>query len=106
VPQIEHLWQADRQVGGADKVWRQLVRESTTVARCTVERLRHQQGLHGVVRGKVVCTTTGNSPVKLPRWRLDLNHTASPRNPGRFTLSRRFNWKQFDVDPWKLLHGD
>ena len=36
VPQIERVWQANMQVYGADKVWRQLRREGTTVARCTV----------------------------------------------------------------------
>ena len=39
VPQIERVWQANLQVYGADKVWRQLEREGIAVARCTVERL-------------------------------------------------------------------
>jgi putative transposase len=39
MPQIERVWQANMQVYGADKVWRQLEREGTAVARCTVERL-------------------------------------------------------------------
>lgn len=38
------------------KVWKQLLRESWQVARCTVERLR-RLGLRGVIRGKVVKTT-------------------------------------------------
>jgi len=57
VPQIERVWQANMQVYGADKVWRQLGREGTTVARCTVERLMRRQGIRGVMRGKVVRTT-------------------------------------------------
>ena len=57
VPQIERVWRASMQVYGADKVWRQLRREDTPVARCTVERLMRCHGLRGVVRGKVVCTT-------------------------------------------------
>ena len=52
VPQIERVWQANMQVYGADKVWRQLGREGTAVARCTVERLMRRQGLRGVMRGK------------------------------------------------------
>lgn len=47
MPQIQRIWQADMRVYGADKVWRQLVREGTTVARCTVERPTHSIGLRG-----------------------------------------------------------
>jgi transposase InsO family protein len=39
---------------GAEKVWRQLRRESVEVARCTVERLMRRAGLRGVMLGKVV----------------------------------------------------
>ena len=39
MPQIQRVWQANLQVYGADKVWRQLKREGIQVARCTVERL-------------------------------------------------------------------
>ena len=45
---IERVWQANLQVYGADKVWRQLRREGTDVARCTVERLMRKAGLRGV----------------------------------------------------------
>jgi transposase InsO family protein len=41
---IEQVWQANLQVYGADKVWRQLRREGTDVARCTVERLMRKSG--------------------------------------------------------------
>ena len=44
-PQIKRVWQANMQVYGADKVWRQLAREGTTVARCTVERLMRRQAI-------------------------------------------------------------
>ncbi len=36
---IGRVWRANRRVYGAQKVWRQLRREGTSVARCTVERL-------------------------------------------------------------------
>lgn len=49
------------QVYGANKVWRQLAREGTVVARCTVERLMRKLGLRGAMRGKVVRTTVGDS---------------------------------------------
>ena len=66
LPQIERVWGANMQVYGADKVWRQLQREGTPVARCTVERLMQQQGLRGVRRGKVVRTTVSDSKASCP----------------------------------------
>jgi len=39
MPQIDRVWQANMQVYGATKVWRQLAREGVSVARCTVARL-------------------------------------------------------------------
>ena len=66
VPQIERVWQANMQVYGADKVWRQLAREGTAVARCTVERLMRRQGLRGVMRGKVVRTTISDNKALCP----------------------------------------
>ena len=42
---------------GVRKVWGQLRREGTGVARCTVARLMRQLGLRGVVRGKETRTT-------------------------------------------------
>ena len=69
MPEIERVWEANMQVYGAVKVWRQLGREGMAVARCTVERLMQQQGLRGVVRGKVVRTTISdhNAPCPLDR---------------------------------------
>ncbi len=66
VPQVERVWQANMQVYGADKVWRQLAREGMPVARCTVERLMRRQGLRGVMRGKVVRTTISDHKVPCP----------------------------------------
>ncbi len=45
-------------VYGADKVWAQLNREGTRVARCTVERLMRDLGLSGVRRGRAYKITT------------------------------------------------
>jgi putative transposase len=45
-------------VYGADKVWTQLNREGTRVARCTVERLMGDLGISGVRRGKAYKVTT------------------------------------------------
>jgi len=53
MPQIKRVWQANLEVYGADKVWKQLNREDVPVARCTVERLMQRLGLcraHAVAR--------------------------------------------------------
>ena len=57
-PKIERVWNDNHAVYGADKVWRQLVREQVEVARCTVERLMRDMGLHGAVRGRAFKVTT------------------------------------------------
>ena len=65
---IQRVWDAHRQVYGADKVWAQLHREGIPVARCTVERLMRELGLRGVVRGKArVRTTQGDPASDYPR---------------------------------------
>ena len=57
---IRRVWTDNRRVYGADKVWAQVNREGTRVARCTVERLMRGLGLRGVVRGRTVRTTVGD----------------------------------------------
>ena len=79
-PQIEQVWQANMQVYGADKVWRQLAREGTAVARCTVERLMRRQGLRGVRRGKVVRTTISDSKAPCPLDRVNRQFKADRPN--------------------------
>ena len=49
---IRRVWDENRRVYGARKVWRQLHREGQVVARCTVERLMRGMGLQGAVRGR------------------------------------------------------
>jgi transposase InsO family protein len=49
--EIDRVWQANRRVYGARKVWKQMKREGHAVARCTIERLMADMGLQGVVRG-------------------------------------------------------
>jgi transposase InsO family protein len=80
VVEIERIWHANLQVYGADKVWRQLNRESISVARCTVERLMRVQGLRGVVRGKVVRTTVSNSKTPCPLDRVNRQFKAERPN--------------------------
>jgi putative transposase len=66
IPHIERVWHANMRVYGADKVWKQLRREGSDVARCTVERLMRKCGLRGVVRGKPVRTTIGDKAAPRP----------------------------------------
>ena len=54
------VWKDNFEVYGVRKVWRQLRREGTDVARCTVARLMAQMGLKGAVRGKTMQTTISN----------------------------------------------
>jgi putative transposase len=56
--EIARVYAANLNVYGADKVWAQLNREGTRVARCTVERLMRQMGLSGARRGKSYKVTT------------------------------------------------
>ena len=53
-------------VYGARKVWKQLHREGTPVARCTVERLMRADGLAGAVRGARVRTTKADPGAPRP----------------------------------------
>jgi len=80
IPEIERVWQADLQVYGADKVWRQMNRESVVVARCTVGRLMRRQGLRGVMRGKVVRTTVSDSEAACPLDRVNREFKAERPN--------------------------
>ena len=80
MPQIERVWQANMQVYGADKVWRQLAREGVTVARCTVERLMRKLGLRGAMRGKVMRTTVSDSKAPCPLDRVNRQFRAERPN--------------------------
>ena len=80
IPHIQHVWQANFQVYGADKVWRQLQREGIQVARCTVERLMRRLGLCGVRRGKVVRTTFGDTAAPCPLDRVNRQFKADRPN--------------------------
>jgi putative transposase len=78
--EIERVWRANLQVYGADKVWRQLRRKGTDVARCTVERLMRRAGLRGVMRGKVVRTTVSDAKAPCPLDRVNRQFKAQRPN--------------------------
>ena len=80
MPQIEQVWQSNMQVYGADKVWRQMHRQGTAVARCTIERLMRRMGPQGVRRGKVVRTTISNPKAPCPLDRVNRQFKADRPN--------------------------
>ena len=80
VPHIERIWQANFQVYGADKVWKQMNREGIPVARCTVERLMRHLGLEGARRGKTVRTTVADRSAPCPLDRVNRQFTADRPN--------------------------
>ena len=59
-PDIQRIFDANRRVYGARKLWHQMKREGFSIARCTVERLMRDLGLRGVIRGKTQQTTKSN----------------------------------------------
>ncbi|MGF6877254.1 transposase InsO family protein [Paraburkholderia sp. MM5477-R1] len=79
-PEIKRVWQANMQVYGADKVWKQMNRERIAVARCTVERLMKQLGLRGVMRGKRVRTTVPDAIAPRPLDRVNRQFKAARPN--------------------------
>lgn len=80
MPDIKRVWQANLQVYGADKVWKQMNRENVVVARCTVERLMGRLGLRGVRRGKTVRTTVPDASVACPLDRVNRQFKAARPN--------------------------
>ena len=64
--QIQRVFDESRSLYGVRKVWRQLLREDVTVARCTVERLMRELGLQGAVRGRRFKTTIPDEAAERP----------------------------------------
>ena len=70
-PEIERVFEANFRVYGVRKVWRQMRREGSAVARCTVARLMRDLGLKGVIRGKKVRTTIPDKAAPCPLDRVN-----------------------------------
>ncbi|WP_395453906.1 IS3 family transposase (plasmid) [Azospirillum melinis] len=77
---IRRVWDANFQVYGVRKVWRQLRREGTDVARCTVARLMKHMGLKGATRGKAVRTTISDRATPCPADRVNRQFQAPRPN--------------------------
>jgi putative transposase len=74
------VYDANYQVYGARKIWRQLHREGIQVARCTVERLMRELGICGVVRGKPKPTTVTDQAADRPADLVKRNFAATRPN--------------------------
>jgi transposase InsO family protein len=78
---IRRVWNNNEQVYGPRKVWRQLRREGSEVARCTVERLMREMGLRGAGRGRAWKITTQSDPTMArPTDLVDRQFTATRPN--------------------------
>lgn len=80
LPEVRRVFEQNLQVYGADKVWRQLLREGLAVARCTVERLMRLAGLRGARRGKSVRTTVPDAKAACPLDRVNRQFQADRPN--------------------------
>ena len=80
MPQVQRVFDQNLRVYGADKVWRQLLREGVMVARCTIERLMRRLGLQGVRRGKGVRTTVPDAKAACPLDRVNRQFKAQRPN--------------------------
>jgi putative transposase len=116
--EIRRVWEENRCIYGARKVWRQLLREGIAVARCTVVRLMRAMGLRGVVRGRRCSTTIGDDAADRPLDLVDRDFTAE--RPNQLWVSdltyvatwRGFVYVAFVIDVfsrrivgWRVLHS-
>ena len=95
-PEIQRVWQANRRVYGAKKVWKQLNRETIPVARCTVARLMRDLGLRGVVRGRRITTTIPDALAARPRDLVERDsHATRPNQLWVADLTYVATWRGF-----------
>jgi len=79
-PEVQRVWDENRGVYGARKVWKQLNREFIPVGRWTVERLMNKLGLEGVKRGRVCKTTIPSDSADKPLDLVNRQFTATRPN--------------------------
>ena len=79
-PEVQRVWDDNRGVYGARKVWKQLNREFIPVGRWTVERLMNKLGLEGVRRGQRCRTTIPSDLAEKPLDLVNRQFVASRPN--------------------------
>jgi transposase InsO family protein len=77
---IQRVWDANQQVYGPKKVWKELHRQGIRVARCTVARLMGGMGLRGVSRGRAWVITTRDAAADPPADLVDRHFRATRPN--------------------------
>lgn len=77
---ITRVWQDNRGLYGARKIWHALRREGKDIARYTVERLMKAMGLQGAVRGKKVITTNPDTSRPCPDDKVNRQFVATAPN--------------------------
>jgi transposase InsO family protein len=83
-------------VYGVRKLWHQLRREGTEVARCTVARLMRDLGLRGVARGRHKRTTLPDKTARLPADLVQRNfHPPAPNRLWVADLTYVRTWSGF-----------
>ena len=79
--EIMRVFDENRSLYGADKIWTQLNREGIRVARCTVERLMRELGICGVTRGRAWRKTTiADESLERPRDLVERDFSADAPN--------------------------
>lgn len=78
--EVQRVFAENLRVYGVRKVWHQLRREGSPVARCTVARLMRGMGLAGVIRGKPARTTVSDKAAPCPLDRVNRQFGAPAPN--------------------------
>ena len=96
---IQMTWDANYQVYGVEKMWKELNRGAShddRVARCTTGRLMRSLGLRGVVRGRTFKTTTGDDAAHRPADLVERNFVvARPNQLWVSDLTYVATWRKF-----------
>ncbi|MCL4137859.1 UNVERIFIED_CONTAM: hypothetical protein GTU68_065554 [Idotea baltica] len=79
-PAMKQVWEDNRSVYGARKLWHAMRREGHDLARCTVERLMRDIGIEGVRRGKKIKTTWPDKALPCPLDRVNRQFRATMPN--------------------------
>ncbi len=77
---IQRVWKNNFKVYGANKIWRQMLREGIRVARCTVERLMKKLEIQGIRRGKKCWTTIADDLLDRPTDKVKRQFVAARPN--------------------------
>jgi putative transposase len=95
-PHIQRVFDANWQVYGVRKIWRQLFREGFDIARCTVARLMKSMGIQGITRGKPHKTTIPDKKLPCPLDKVNRQfHVPAPNMLWVSDFTYVATWKGF-----------